>query len=146
MQAKMQTPRMSHLQAPCNLLAQLHCHFAVCRLRLALTRSLAAKLPRFQSTADCQLRCTPIRPAAVFQPIRNQLIGNQLQDISSAMKCKLLCNLSSQLQPVCSVMICRLHQTLHNSFKASLCQNGMHAHVLPSISSKTQQCPERSID
>ena len=38
------------------------------------------------------------------------------------------------------------HQNLQNSSKASLCQSGMHAHVLPSTSSKTQQWPERSTD
>ncbi|KAL3134537.1 hypothetical protein ABBQ38_006382 [Trebouxia sp. C0009 RCD-2024] len=36
----------------------------------------------------------------------------QLQDITSARRCKLLCNLSSQLQSVCSVMICQLGSSL----------------------------------
>ncbi len=38
------------------------------------------------------------------------------------------------------------HQTLHRSSKGSLFQSGIHAHVLPWISSKTQRCSERSTD
>jgi len=55
-------------------------------------------------------------------------VTDWLQGSSSAMKCKLLCNLSFQLQSVCSVMICQLGSSLlaqsqlQNSSSAAMCQ------------------------
>ena len=61
--------------------------------------------------ALCQLSCIL---SAQLQSIccHSSAVTDQLQDISSAMKCKILCNLSSQLQSVFSVMICQLGSSL----------------------------------
>ena len=57
--------------------------------------------------ALCQLSCN-----LYAERILSSAVTDQLQDISSAMKCKILCNLSSQLQSVFSVMICQLASSL----------------------------------
>jgi len=71
---------------------------------------LSARLPRSQSTSNCQLRCTPFSPAAVFQLVCNQLA--RLQSVSTAAQCHLLCSsaciMSVQLQSVSSAIFCQL--------------------------------------
>ena len=47
-----------------------------------LSCNLSVWLPRSQSTSNCQLRCTPFSPAAVFQLVCNQLA--RLQSVSTA--------------------------------------------------------------
>ena len=52
-------------------------------------------------------------------PCSSFVVTDQLQHISSTAKHKLLCNLSSQLQSVCSVMICQLDSSLMAQFVSS---------------------------
>jgi len=75
---------------------------------------LSARLPRSQSTSNCQLRCTPFSPTAVFQPVCNQLA--RLQSVSTAAQCQLLCSpaciMSVQLQSGSSAVFCQLNCNL----------------------------------
>lgn len=67
----------------------------------------SAWLPRSQSTSNCQLRCIPFSPAAVFEPVCSQSV--RLQSVSTATQRQLLsssaCIMSAQLHFVSSAAI-----------------------------------------
>ena len=75
-----------------------------------LSCNFSAWLPCCQSTSNCQLRCTPFSPAAVFQPVCNQLA--RLESVSTAAQCYILCSSVSittvQLQSASSAVSCQL--------------------------------------
>ena len=81
----------------CSQPALLHC----CELLCSSACIMSAQL-HFVSSASIYL----------LWRVLSSAVTDQLQDISSAMKCKILYNLSSQLQFVFSVMICQLGSSL----------------------------------
>ena len=93
----------AHLSAPLQSVGEV----AVSQHCCTVSTPLQLCLRYVSSAAFCQLSCNLSALAGL-----SSAVTDQLQDISSAMKCKILCNLSSQLQSVFSVMICQLGSSL----------------------------------
>ena len=96
---------------------------------------MSARLPRSQSTSNCQLRCTPFSPAAVFQLVCNQLARLQsvsctvspplqlcLHYVSPAAVCQLscICQLSYDVQASLQSVISAANNLLTHDMSAWL--------------------------
>ena len=113
------TPALT-CQLSCNLTAALHGSLLALAAAGQLSCSLSARLPRSQSSSNCQLRCTPFSPSALLSPsaISKLVAVSQhcctvstpsqlcLHYVSPAAICQLSCILSAQLHFFCSRVFC----------------------------------------